>query len=557
MLPKTFLDDVIERTDIVALVGERVELKKAGKDFQGLCPFHSEKHPSFTVSATKQFYHCFGCGAHGNAISFMVEYDGFGFIDAVESLAQRVGLRMPERVAITKDEQIKVDRDDIILSALKVAKQTFMANLNSYPDAVQYMKNRGLVRDTVVSFGIGYADDQMMSRLSEFSTDILIDAGLLVVNEESGEIYDKFRHRIMFPICSENGNIIGFGGRVIKDQVKPKYLNSPETSVFIKGHELFGLNVAKKAIRQSRIAVVLEGYMDVSMLHQHGETRAVAALGTSVTEYQIKRLFRMCDDIIFCFDGDTAGQNAAARASSIVLTSMTDGKTARFLHLPESHDPDSFVQEFGLDAWNKLIVVAMPLSKKVTEVLLDDMDVSLPENKAILSKKAESLCASIVEAPRFREALVSNLESVIGMRIRTKKISSITSVSDLASRPGLAPVNIHAEITHYELYRRIAMVCAMDDGADTVVAGVDIFSDLIVSWFACVNKDYLNLHERAQTINDGTLRAFIIDSLVKRDALWGLLDAAARSEEQDVARRALTAEINRLQRAREAAEFLN
>lgn len=559
MIPQSFIDDLLERSDIVALVGTRVELKKAGKDFQGLCPFHSEKSPSFTVSASKQFYHCFGCGAHGNAIGFVVEYEGYGFRDAVQMLASQCGMTVPDEAIQSPAQLERGTRDAHLLDAMRAARAFFLNNLKSRPDAVDYMKRRGLQRKTVLDFGIGFADDRLLSALSSFGNDVLLEAGLVVRDEDTGEVYDKFRSRVMFPICSEKGDVIGFGGRVITEHAKPKYLNSPETPIFIKGKELFGLNLARTAIRQSRTAVLLEGYMDVAMVRQHGDERVVAALGTSVTEEQIARLFRMCDEIVFCFDGDAAGQKAAARAARVVLGEIGDGKSAKFLRLPVGHDPDSFVSEFGVEAWRDAIEAdAVPLSVKITEVLIAGRDIELPEVKALVAKEAESVCGSITKAPRFKEALVARFEKVTGVRLRMVKAKPSPASEVPVS---VEKVSVSAQVAHYEVYRRLATMCAIspDDGADIAASGIDVFADLIVSWFATFGPANAgtDLREQAQAIGDVTLRGFVVDAIARLHGRWMVRDAAAWDNEREAARTGLIAEIERVKRARSAAEFLD
>src|SRR5882672_243883 len=361
-IPQPFIDDLIAKADIVEIVGARVALKKAGSIYKGLCPFHGEKTPSFTVSATRGTYHCFGCGEHGTAIGFLMNYDNLPFPDAVEALAEVLGLEVPRTGAAEADER-RGENDDLY-ELLREADQIFRAALRDHPQAVAYLKKRGIDGPTAGRFGMGYAPpawDTVMRALGSSEARIarMLEAGLLSAND-SGRRYDKFRDRIMFPIRNVRGQIIGFGGRVL-DAGEPKYLNSPETPIFRKGQELYGLFEAKKNPGKPKEIIVVEGYLDVASLVQFGVENAVATLGTAMTAENIKRLTRLTDRVIFCFDGDRAGRTAAWRAMEAALPYGGGTVELKFLLLPDGDDPDTFVRSRGADAFRALATGALPL----------------------------------------------------------------------------------------------------------------------------------------------------------------------------------------------------
>jgi DNA primase len=350
MIPNDFIQTLLARVDIVAVIDRYVPLKKAGANFAACCPFHSEKTPSFTVSPVKQFYHCFGCGAHGTAIGFLIEYAGKSFPDAVEELARDAGLEVPS-VSTSSGEARRDDAVDLSGLLLQAAR-FYRAALKDSERAIDYLKGRGLTGPVAARFGIGYAADDwqpLAAAFNEYQDKALETAGLVVAGE-SGKRYDRFRDRIMFPIHDGSGRVIGFGGRVL-DQGEPKYLNSPETPLFSKGRELYGLFQARQAIRAAGRVVVVEGYMDVVALAQHGIEYAVATLGTATTPAHALKLFRITDNVVFCFDGDDAGRRAAWRALENTLAVVADGKHARFLFLPDGEDPDDFVRRRGKAAF--------------------------------------------------------------------------------------------------------------------------------------------------------------------------------------------------------------
>jgi DNA primase len=377
MIPNDFIQTLLARIDIVDVIDRSVPLKKAGANYQACCPFHSEKTPSFTVSPTKQFYHCFGCGAHGTAIGFLMEHDGKSFPEAIEALARDAGVTVPH-VETAEDRERREETTDLSATLLAAAK-FYRARLKDAPDAIAYLKRRGLTGAVAAHFGIGYAPEGWQNLAAAFPgyEDPSLDAAGLVVSGDGGKRYDRFRSRIMFPIHDTRGRVIGFGGRVL-DAGEPKYLNSPETPLFSKGKELYGLYLARNGIRAAGRVVVVEGYMDVVALAQHGVDYAVATLGTATTPVHVQKLFRLADLVVFCFDGDSAGRKAAWRALENTLPVLTDGKEARFLFLPDGQDPDDFVRGHGKAALERAIDAATPLS----EYLLSELAVQHPPHTA-------------------------------------------------------------------------------------------------------------------------------------------------------------------------------
>ncbi|MQA21249.1 DNA primase [Rugamonas rivuli] len=390
MIPQSFISDLLNRVDIVDVVGRYVQLKKGGANFMGLCPFHSEKSPSFTVSPTKQFYHCFGCGAHGTSIGFLIEYSGMGFVDAVKDLAQNVGMVVPEQDdKIPPAQRAQMAAQSLALTeAMTRASEFYRSQLRGATDAIAYLKNRGLTGEIAARFGLGYAPpgwDNLRSIFPEYEAVALAEAGLVIdkVDEDGGnrKRYDRFRERVMFPIKNTKGQVIAFGGRVL-DHGEPKYLNSPETPLFSKGFELYGLFEARQAIRDAGYVLVTEGYMDVVALAQMGFPQAVATLGTACTTHHVQKLLRQTDTVIFSFDGDKAGRRAARRALEACLPHVTDNKTIKFLFLPTEHDPDSYVRTYGNEAFEQEIHEAMPLSQFLVKEAVGEHDLQSPEGRA-------------------------------------------------------------------------------------------------------------------------------------------------------------------------------
>ena len=401
MLPPGFIPDLLSRTDIVEVVGRHVELKRGGINLMGLCPFHGEKSPSFSVSPSTQFYYCFGCGAAGDALKFLTEFNGLPFMDAVRELAQQAGLAMPESNA-TPEQEARADeeraRRSTLFAVLEQACTHYRSALKASPRAIAYLKQRGLNGSIAARFGLGYAADGwrgLASVFPHYDDPLLADSGLVIVSGDEGpeqKRYDRFRDRIMFPIRSVKGEVIGFGGRVL-DAGEPKYLNSPETPVFHKGHELYGLFEARQGLRARGYALVVEGYMDVVALAQSGFANAVATLGTACTAQHVAKLLRFTDAVVFSFDGDAAGRRAAGRALEAALPHATDTRSIRFLFLPTEHDPDSFVRERGPEAFEQAVAQAVPLSAQLVAHAAADCDLDTAEGRARMLSIARPLVA--------------------------------------------------------------------------------------------------------------------------------------------------------------------
>ncbi|MDP2759588.1 MAG: DNA primase [Sideroxyarcus sp.] len=391
MIPKSFIQDLLNRLDIVDVIERYVPLKKAGANYVACCPFHNEKSPSFTVSQSKQFYHCFGCGAHGTAIGFVMEHAGMGFVEAMEELSRGVGLTVPHEQSQVSQHKVAPDLYELMQTATRYYREQLKQN----PRAIDYLKGRGLSGEVAARFGIGYAPDDwqnLKSAVPNYQDASLVETGMVIEGE--GKRYDRFRDRIMFPIINVRGQVIGFGGRVL-DRGEPKYLNSPETALFEKGHELYGLFQAQKAIRAQQRVIVVEGYMDVVALAQHGVDYAVATLGTATTPYHVQKLLRLCDQVVFCFDGDKAGQKAAWRALENALPQLQDGKRIGFLFLPEAHDPDTYIREFGTEAFEHEVENSLPLSGYLLRELTAQVDLHTQEGRSALLKHAQPLLTAI------------------------------------------------------------------------------------------------------------------------------------------------------------------
>ncbi len=429
MIPQSFIQDLLGRVDIVDVVDRHVKLKRAGANYVACCPFHSEKTPSFTVSQTKQFYHCFGCGAHGTAVGFLMEYSGMGFVEAVKELAQATGMQVPE--VRSDSAQRKAEQGDDLYAVLLKAAQFYRAHLKDAPRAIAYLKQRGLSGDIARRFGIGYAPEGwqgLAGAFSDYEGPMLAGAGLVKSNED-GKRYDVFRDRIIFPIVDVRGNVIGFGGRVLGDG-EPKYLNSPETAVFEKGRELYGLYQARRAIRDAGRVVVVEGYMDVVALAQHGVDYAVATLGTATTPLHVQKLLRQSDEIVFCFDGDAAGRRAAWRALENSLAQLQDGKQVKFLFLPEGEDPDTYVRKHGKPAFEALLDRAVPLSRFLLDELASRVDLSTAEGRANCIHAAKPLLKQ-VQAGALRVQLVRELAEKC--RLATEEVTQLCELGHTAA----------------------------------------------------------------------------------------------------------------------------
>ena len=458
-IPREFIDELLARLDVVEVIDRRVPLKKAGKDFKACCPFHNEKTPSFTVSRPKQFYHCFGCGVSGTAITFLMEFEHLSFPEAVEELAGEAGLEVPDTGPARSGDNPTLP----LLEILGEASRYYKDQLRSHSDAsttIAYLKQRGLTGEIAAQFDLGYAptgwDNLSSTAGNEEKLDLMVKAGL-ISKRESGGHYDRFRARVIFPIHDNKGRVIAFGGRLL-DEGEPKYLNSPETPVFHKGSELYNLHRARSAIAQQQMSIVVEGYMDVLALAQHGIDHCVATLGTATTATHLQRLFRLAPSIVFCFDGDRAGRDAAGRALEIALPLLESGRQVSFLFLPEGEDPDSVVRDQGADTFRSLIESATPLPDLLFDTLLNQTDLTRMDGKARLATLARPLLSRIPEGP-LRELMQQRLSDLTGVTpsglgglpttpatvphkrasARSKRLSPLaTAISVLVQRPQLA-----------------------------------------------------------------------------------------------------------------------
>ena len=412
LIPQDFIDDLVARADVVEVIGRRVQLKKAGREFKACCPFHEEKTPSFTVSPSKGFYHCFGCGAHGTAIGFLMDFDHMSFVEAIETLANSMGVEVP------RDESDRpAQRYDELFDLMSHVERFWQQGLRHDQSAVDYLRGRGVDGTTAKRFGLGFAADGWSAVLDKFGTsqeavDRLLAAGL-IIRKDNGRHYDRFRDRIVFPIRDIRGRCIGFGGRTMGDG-EPKYLNSPETVLFHKGRELYGLHEARQALRQIERFVVVEGYMDVVALARHGIDFSVATLGTATTDDHLNRLFRLTENIDFCFDGDRAGKQAAWRALETALPHIREGRQVHFVFLPEGHDPDSYVNEHGSDAFIKALDNGVALSDYMISELAADVDLDTVDGRARLAESARPLIAKIPQGV-YRELLIESLANTVGL----------------------------------------------------------------------------------------------------------------------------------------------
>lgn len=459
MIPQSFIQDLLNRVDIVDVVGRYVQLKKGGANYIGLCPFHNEKSPSFTVSPTKQFYHCFGCGAHGTAVSFMMEYSGLGFVEAVKELAQNVGMVVPEdERGLSPVQQSEAKAKGMALSeAMTRATDYYRQQLRTAPQAIAYLKRRGLTGEVAARFAMGYAPagwDNLRAVFSDYESSVLVEAGLVIDRAEEGgaprKRYDRFRDRIMFPIRNAKGQVIAFGGRVM-DGGEPKYLNSPETPLFQKGSELYGLFEARLAIRDAGYVLITEGYMDVVALAQLGFQNAVATLGTACTPVHVQKLFRQTDHLVFSFDGDAAGRRAARRALEASLPHMTDDRSVSFLFLPTEHDPDSFIREHGAEAFAQRIKDAMPLSQFVLNEASQGNNLDSAEGRARTQFEAKPLLQAMPPSA-LRLQLVHSLAQMT--QTASAEIEALFTLSKPAARVKKAPSRV-ARTPPVELEKQI------------------------------------------------------------------------------------------------------
>lgn len=457
MIPQNFIDNLLDRVDIVEIVDHRVKLKKTGKNYSACCPFHDEKTPSFTVSPEKQFFYCFGCGASGNALGFIMDYERLSFPESVEQLARVAGLEVPREVQ-TEAQAKREEEKRSIYTLLDKADEFYQAQLRQHPSkhmAVNYLKGRGLDGKIAKEYGVGFAPpgwDNLLKALATSDEDkhLLIEGGMLIHQPDEKKIYDRFRHRIMFPIRDTRGRVIGFGGRVLGDD-KPKYLNSPETPVFHKGQELYGLYEARLAYRDLPRLLVVEGYMDVVSLAQFGIRYGVATLGTACGEDHLERAFRYTNEVVFCFDGDKAGRAAAHRALESSLASMKDGRLVKFLFLPDGEDPDSLVRQIGPEKFEHMISLAVPLEDFLFDAVAEGINIRTMEGRASFSKRAAPFLDRLPKGV-FRELMFENLATRTGL--------SRSVLQDLVSAPATlgepAPTARPSEKTPQSTPARIA-----------------------------------------------------------------------------------------------------
>ena len=444
MIPESFIQELLNRIDVVNVIDKRVTLKKAGANYLACCPFHQEKTPSFTVSPSKQFYHCFGCGEHGSAISFLIEYEGLTFVDAINELAQSIGLKVPNDAPQKIDQSMEYAN---LEEVIKIASIFYQKQLRESPKAIDYLKSRGLTGQIAKEFSIGYAPEgwqNLKTQFKKYEDEVLVKAGLVVKNEK-GKYYDRFRGRIIFPIYSDKGKIIGFGGRVINSEDTPKYYNSPETPLFQKSYELYGLLGSRKPIREKSYVIVVEGYMDVVGLAQNGIKNVVATLGTATTAFHIKKLMRYTQEIVFCFDGDIAGRAAAWRAMNNSLISVTDTIQLKFLFLPDGHDPDSFVRQNSTKEFEVLARQSVPLTEYIIKYLTKDNDLVTSEKKVKflneikpILKEITALKLLLMFKKRISELLNLDIEE-IDQILELKKTYVKKSSTKLLNRLPVSP----------------------------------------------------------------------------------------------------------------------
>ncbi len=548
MIPQSFIQDLLNRVDIVDVVGRYVQLKKGGANFSGLCPFHNEKSPSFTVSPTKQFYHCFGCGAHGTAIGFLMEYSGLGFVESVKDLAQNVGMTVPEQEdRLPPAQRAELQAKTLALSdAMTLSCNFYRQQLRSARPAIDYLKGRGLTGEIAAKYGIGYAPDgwdSLREVFTDYDSDVLVEAGLIIDRSDEDNShrkrYDRFRDRIMFPIRNTKGQVIGFGGRVM-GAGEPKYLNSPETPLFQKGSELYGLFEARQAIRDKDYVLVTEGYMDVVALAQYGFEQAVATLGTACTATHVQKLLRQTDNVIFSFDGDAAGRRAARRALEASLPHASDSRSIKFLFLPTEHDPDSYVREHGTSQFEQLVQDATPLSQFLLSEVTEGKDLGTAEGRARAQFDAKPLIQSMPPSG-LRLQLLRQLA-----QLTDSTPQELESLFELGrSTPaGRAPAPAVKRRPPVELERQVLRLLlahpAMHDILDSKAL------DLIAQSAPDEGATLRAVVEVAARLPEGASLAFLSEALREQGVELGSLVAEIAAEspsEPDLARRELAGAI--------------
>ncbi len=439
-IPQTFIQELLARADVVDVVGRHVQLKKGGANFMGLCPFHGEKSPSFSVSPSKQFYHCFGCGKNGDAISFLMEHAGMTFVEAVGDLAQQYGMQVPEEPGTDQDRSRAREQRQVqatLTTVLEQAADGYRKNLKESGHAIDYLKARGLSGEIARAYGLGYAGSGwrgLASIFANYDDPLLVQSGLVILStdeHEESKRYDRFRDRIMFPIRNIKGECIGFGGRVLGDE-KPKYLNSPETPVFSKGRELYGLFEARPALREHGFALVTEGYMDVVALAQLGFPNTVATLGTACTTEHVQKLFRFTDSVVFSFDGDAAGRRAALKALDVALPFATDVRSVKFLFLPAEHDPDSYIREFGKEAFSRYVAEAVQLSRFLIDSAREGCDLATAEGRAHLASNARLSWSQLPEGA-LKHQLLNQIAELV--QLSSRELTALWQQAAMGAHP--------------------------------------------------------------------------------------------------------------------------
>jgi DNA primase len=513
MIPQAFIDSLLQRVDVVDVVGAYVQLKKAGANYSGLCPFHTEKSPSFSVSPAKQFYHCFGCGAHGTAIGFLMEHLGLSFPQAVEDLAGRVGLEVPQEREDGRSEQHRAESRDQrarLISKLAEAAQFYKRRLKESTEAIEYLKRRGLTGEIAAQFQLGYSPagwQPLQGVFADYGQQDLVDAGLIIHGDEDrrAKRYDRFRDRLMFPIRDERGEVIGFGARTLGSD-EPKYLNSPETPVFSKGHNLYGLFEAKQAIRAAQTCWVVEGYMDVVALHQHGIGHVVATLGTATTSDHLRLLMRRSSRLVFMFDGDAAGRRAAAKALEVSLPALQERVSLQFAFLPPEHDPDSYVRAHGADALRDFVRAASTLSGFLLERAAAGQNLQLPEGRAAATVEAKRLLALMPDGELRRqiaqEAMSRFQTSAEGLGVRLSRASSSRPASQTPAARGIRSLPSLADRLCRLVVRRPSW--ALELGAE-LLEQLPEGHRRLVRWVAGLSRQGVlpaGLYERVQAMGD-------------------------------------------------------
>ncbi len=590
MIPQAFIDDLLQRIDVVEVVGRHVKLRKGGANYVGLCPFHNEKSPSFSVSPTKQFYHCFGCGAHGSALGFLIEYSGLTFPEAVRELAQSVGMRVPDTRAEAR--RVSIDHADdgepfdpsrpavsttAMIDALETAGAFYRTALRGSTRAIDYLKQRGLTGEVAGRFGLGYAPEgwnALQAAFDDYRSAVLVEAGLVVAKGGDGaaggapdRVYDRFRDRVMFPIRNTRGRVIGFGGRVI-DAGEPKYLNSPETPLFQKGQELYGLFEARQAIREQGFALVVEGYMDVVALAQHGVANVVATLGTACTPHHVQKLLRQTDRVTFGFDGDAAGRKAAWRALEASLPFASDDKALSFLFLPPEHDPDSYVRALGRDAFLAAVKAATPLSQYLLREVARPGELATAEARAKALFDARPLVKAL-PAGALRLQIVRSLATATGAAV--EEILESFQIRTASSSPRRArPRRVERQPPQGLAQRAITALIKYPVHARTLTAsdlatlehGAGDARDLIVEIVEAAkgaghDVDFLAMSDALREsanreVYEALMQDVLSDDETKRDLLVGPdggddeRQAARRAEQVEAAAQELADVVHRL-----------